>query len=190
MMALIDAARKAGDSLGGVVEIVASPVPPGLGSHIQWDRKLDAQIAQSMISIPSAKAVEIGSGISAAQLPGSAVHDEIFYDSDNRRFYRSTDRAGGIEGGISNGSEIRVRAYLKPIPTLRKPLKSIDVLSKESFEAAVERGDTCVVPAGGVVAEALLGIVLAGAFLEKFGGDCMKEVEANHANFLRLLDEY
>jgi chorismate synthase len=190
MIALIDATRKAGDSLGGVVEIVATSVPPGLGSHVQWDRRLDAQIAQSMMSIPSAKAVEIGNGTTAARLPGSAVHDEIFYDQKNRRFYRNTDRAGGIEGGISNGSEIRVKVYLKPIPTLRKPLKSVDVLSKESFEAAVERTDTCMVPAGGVVAEALLGIVLAGAFLEKFGGDSMKEVEANYANFLRLLDEY
>jgi chorismate synthase len=190
MIALIDATRKAGDSLGGVVEIVATSVPPGLGSHIQWDRKLDAQIAQSMMSIPSAKAVEIGSGISAARLPGSAVHDQISYDDRNRRFYRSTNRAGGIEGGISNGSEIRVKVYLKPIPTLRKPLKSVDVLSKKSLEAAVERADTCVAPAGGVVAEALLAIVLAGAFLEKFGGDSLKEVEANYANFLRLLDQY
>lgn len=190
MIALIDAAKKAGDSLGGVVEIVATSVPPGLGSHIQWDRKLDGLIAQSMMSIPSAKAVEIGNGMTASRLPGSAVHDEIFYDQGKRRFYRNTDRAGGIEGGISNGSEIRVQVYLKPIPTLRKPLRSVDVLSKESFEAAFERSDTCMVPAGGVVAEALLGIVLAGAFLEKFGGDSMKEVEANHANFVRLLDEY
>ncbi len=188
--AVIDATQKAGDSLGGVVEIVATDVPPGLGSHIQWDRKLDSQIAQSMMSIPSVKAVEIGSGMTAAGLPGSAVHDEIFYNPKNKRFYRNTNRAGGIEAGISNGSEIRVKLYLKPIPTLRKPLRSVDVLSKESFEATVERSDTCVVPAGGVVGEALLGIVLAGAFLDKFGGDSMKEVESNHANYLRLLDEY
>jgi chorismate synthase len=190
MIELIDVNRKAGDSLGGVIEIVATSVPPGLGSHIQWDRRLDAQIAQSMMSIPSAKAVEIGSGISIARLPGSAVHDEIFYDARNGRFYRNTNRAGGIEGGISNGSEIRVKVYLKPIPTLRKPLKSVDVLSKKSLEAAAERSDTCVVPAGGVVAEAMLGIALAGAFLEKFGGDSMEEVKANHASFVRLLDEY
>jgi chorismate synthase len=190
MIELIDATGKAGDSLGGVVEVVAASVPPGLGSHTQWDRRLSAQIAQSMMSIPSAKAVEIGSGIPAARLPGSAVHDEIFYGSGKKRFYRNTNRAGGIEGGISNGSEIRVKVYLKPIPTLRKPLQSVDVLSKESFEAAVERGDTCVVPAGGVVAEAMLGIVLAGAFLEKFGGDSIEEVKANYASFIRFLDEY
>jgi chorismate synthase len=190
MMALIDDAMKAGDSLGGIVEAVASRVPPGLGSHIQWDHKLDGLIAQAMMSIPSAKAVEIGTGIECAQSPGSSVHDSIFYDSGTKRFYRKTNRAGGVEGGISNGADIRVRIYLKPIPTLRKPLSSVDIRSKQAFEAAVERSDTCVVPAAGVIAEAMLGFVLAGAFLEKFGGDSMKEVEGNHTSFMRMLDKY
>ncbi len=190
MMALIDETKKAGDTLGGSAEVLASPVPPGLGSHIQWDRKLDGQLAQAMMSIPSVKAVEIGAGVACAAKPGSAVHDEIFYDSDAKRFFRRTNRAGGIEGGISNGSDIRVKVHLKPIPTLQKPLSSVDVLSKKPFEAVVERSDTCVVPAAGVIAEAMLGIVLANSFLEKFGGDSMKEIEGNYADFVHLLDEY
>lgn len=190
MIAFIDEIREAGDTVGGVVEAVASPVLPGLGSHIQWDRKLDGQIAQAMISIPSAKAVEIGYGAEGAKSLGSAVHDQIFYDSLIKRFYRKTNRAGGVEGGISNGSDIRVRIHFKPIPTLRKPLNSVDIHSKETFEAVVERSDTCVVPAAGVIAEAMLGIVLANAFLEKFGGDSIKEIERSFGNFTRLLDEY
>jgi len=190
MIALIDSAKEAGDTLGGIVEVIADGVPPGLGSHVQWDRRLDGQIAQAMVSIPSAKAAEIGSGVAGSQEFGSAVHDEIFYDDGSRRFFRKTNRAGGVEAGITNGSDVRVRVYLKPIPTLRKPLNSVDVESKERFEAAVERSDTCVVPAAAVVAEAMLGIVLAGAFLEKFGGDSIRETEANYANFRRLLDDY
>jgi chorismate synthase len=190
MKELIDQAKAAGDSLGGVVETVASPIPPGLGSHIQWDRRLDSRIAQAMMSIPSAKAVEIGDGIANAQSPGSSVHDEIFYDSQAKRFSHKTNRAGGIEGGISNGADIRVRVYLKPIPTLSKPLGSVDLRSKQTCEAAVERSDTCVVPAAGVIAEAMLAYVLASSFLEKFGGDSIKEIEGNYAHFMRLLDEY
>jgi chorismate synthase len=190
MKALIDEAKEYGDSLGGSVEVIACPVLPGLGSHIQWDRKLDGQIAQAMMSIPSVKAVEIGSGIAAAQSPGSMVHDEIFYDSHAKRFFRKTNRAGGVEGGISNGADIRVRVYLKPIPTLRAPLSSVDIISKQPSDAVVERSDTCVVPAAGVIAEAMLGVVLASAFLEKFGGDSIKEVEGNYANYFRLLQEY
>jgi chorismate synthase len=190
MIALIDEAKKAGDTLGGVIETVSAAVPAGLGSHIQWDRRLDGQIAQAMMSIPSAKAVEIGSGITGAGMFGSAVHDEIFYDSKSRRFFRNTNRAGGLEGGISNGSDIRVRVYLKPIPTLTKPLVSVDIQTKKAFEAAVERGDTCVVAAAGVIAESMLGIVLAGAFLDKFGGDSMQETQANFNNFIRMLDNY
>ena len=190
MIALIDETKKAGDTLGGSAEVLASPIPPGLGSHIQWDRKLDGQIAQAMMSIPSVKAVEIGAGIACAAKPGSAVHDEVFYDSEAKRFFRKSNRAGGIEGGISNGSDIRVLVHLKPIPTLRKALSSVDVQSKHPFEAVVERSDTCVVPAAGVIAEAMLGIVLANSFLEKFGGDSINEIERNYANFVRLLDEY
>ena len=190
MMSLIDETKKAGDTLGGCVELIAAPVPPGLGSHIQWDRKLDGQIAQAMMSIPSAKAVEIGNGVAAAGHPGSAVHDEIFYDAQAKRFFRKTNRAGGVEGGISNGADIRVRVHAKPIPTLRKPLASVDIRSKEPFEAVVERSDVCVIPAAGVIAEAMLGVVLANAFLEKFGGDSMTEIEGNYANFIRLLRQY
>jgi chorismate synthase len=190
MMAAIDRARSAGDTLGGVVEVVASGVPPGLGSHTQWDRKLDGQLAQALMSIPAAKAVEIGDGVSGARRPGSLVHDEIFYDSDGRRFERKTNRAGGVEAGITNGADVRVRVHMKPIPTLRKPLMSVDVRTKEPFEAAFERSDTCVVPAAGVIAEAMLSFVLARAFLEKFGGDSVVEMEANYHNYQSLLDRF
>jgi chorismate synthase len=190
MKAHIDKAKKAGDSLGGIVEVIAASVLPGLGSHVQWDRKLDGQIAQAMMSIPSVKAVEIGNAILGAQRFGSAVHDHIFYDETDKRFYRKTNQAGGIEGGISNGSDIRTRIYMKPIPTLTNPLISVDVISKKPSEAAVERSDTCVVPAGGVIAEAMLGIVLAKAFLDKFGGDSIKELQQNHSNYISLLDTY
>jgi chorismate synthase len=190
MMDLIDAARNSGDTLGGIVEIVAGPVPPGLGSHTQWDRKLDGQIAQAMMSIPSVKAVEIGCGVAGAQKPGSAVHDEILYESEEKRFFRRTNNAGGVEGGISNGADVRARIHIKPIPTLRRALGSIDILSKQASRAVVERSDICVVPAAGAIAEAMLAIVLTGAFLEKFGGDSMTEVEENYAGYLRMLDEF
>lgn len=190
MIALIDETRKAGDTLGGVVEVVAAAIPPGLGTHIQWDRRLDGLIAQALMSIPSAKAVEIGMGIEGAQFLGSKLHDPIFYNSDKKHFFHKTNRAGGIEGGISNGEELRVRVYLKPIPTLSNPLASADIRSKMPFEAAVERGDTCVIPAAGVIAEAMLGIVLATAFLEKFGGDSMIEIESNFQAYTKLLAEY
>jgi chorismate synthase len=190
MITLIDGAKKTGDTLGGILEVVAAAVPPGLGSHTQWDLRLDGRIAQAMMSIPAAKAVEIGTGVEGAQIPGTALHDEIFYSGQLKRFYRKTNRAGGIEGGITNGAEIRVRVYMKPIPTLRKPLMSVDAWTKEEFEAAFERSDTCVVPAAAVVSESMLAIVLAGAFREKFGGDSMKEIEANYRGYGQLLDEY
>ncbi len=190
MMEEIDKARSSGDTLGGVVEVVAASVPPGLGSHTQWDRKLDGALARALMSIPAAKAVELGTGIEAAAAFGSQVHDEIFYDHESRGFYRKTNRAGGIEAGITNGSDIRARVYMKPIPTLRKPLMSADLRSKEAFEAAFERSDTCVVPAAGVIAEAMIAFVLAGAFLEKFGGDSIGETEANHRNYCQMLRDY
>jgi chorismate synthase len=190
MMQLIDATKKAGDTLGGCAEIIAGPIPPGLGSHIQWDRRLDGLIAQAMMSIPSVKAVEIGQGLESAANPGSAVHDEIFYNARNKCFSRKTNRAGGVEGGISNGEDIRVQIYPKPIPTLGKPLASVDITTKEPFEAVVERSDVCVVPAAGVVAEAMLAIVLAGAFLEKFGGDSIPETEANLTSYLGMVESY
>ena len=190
MMAAIDAARESGDTLGGVLEAVAVSVPPGLGSHVQWDRKLDGRIAQAMMSIPAAKGVEIGSAVRGAGHPGSAVHDEIFYDDRKRRFYHETNRAGGVEGGISNGEDIRVRVHMKPIPTLRKPLRSVDLNTKQASEAAFERSDTCVLPAAGIVAESMLGFILADAFMEKFGGDSIWEMEGNYANYMHLLDEF
>jgi chorismate synthase len=190
MIALIDNAKDAGDTLGGIAEIVAISIPPGLGSHVQWDRRMDAEIAQAMMSIPAVKAVEIGNGIAAAQKPGSAVHDEIFYDAQKKRFYRNTNSAGGLEGGITNGEVIRIKIYIKPIPTLRQALHSVDIRSKDASKASVERSDVCVVPAAGVVAEAMLAIVLTNAFLDKFGGDSLEEVKTNYAGYQRLLNEY
>ncbi len=190
MMSLIDGAKKAGDSLGGVLEVVAGTIPPGLGSHTQWDCRLDGQLAQALMSIPAAKAVEIGSGIAAAGRLGSQVHDEIFYDPAEKQFFRKTNRAGGLEAGISNGADIRARVYMKPIPTLRKPLRSVDVRTKEPFEAAFERSDTCVVPAAAVIAEAMVAVILARASLEKFGGDSLHEVQSNYLNYMRSLKEY
>jgi chorismate synthase len=190
MICLIDAVKKEGDTVGGVFELLATGVPPGLGTHTQWDRRLDGRIAQAMMSIPAVKGVEIGTGVASAGRRGSEVHDAIHYDDKTRRFFRRTNRAGGIEGGISNGSDVRVRVYLKPIPTLRKPLMSVDVLSKEPFEAAFERSDTCVVPAASVIGEAVLAIVLAAALVEKTGGDSIVEMEANFAGYKKLLDTY
>jgi chorismate synthase len=142
------------------------------------------------MSIPAAKAVEIGDGVRGARSPGSRVHDEIFYDSESHHFRRETNRAGGIEAGITNGADVRVRVHMKPIPTLRKPLMSVDLLTKEPFEAAFERSDTCVVPAAGVIAEAMLAFVLARAFVEKFGGDSLGEMEANYRNYQSLLGAF
>jgi chorismate synthase len=190
MKARIDKATSEGDTLGGVLEAVGTSIPVGLGSCTQWDRRLDGLIAQAMMSIHAAKAVEIGSGIESASKPGSMAHDEIFYSAEKRRFFRKTNRSGGLEGGITNGSDLRIRVYMKPIPTLRNPLASVDIVSKEISEAAFERSDTCVVPAAAVVSEAMLGIALTDAFLKKFGGDSLKETEGNFANYQRLLDEF
>ena len=190
MIALIDAAAKEGDTVGGIAEIIAASVPPGLGSHTQWDVRLDGRLAQALMSIPAVKAVEIGEGISTAQQPGSAVHDEIFYDSGRRRFYRKTNRAGGLEAGMTNGSDLRARIFVKPIPTLRKPLISADLVTKQESPAAFERSDTCVVPTAGVIGEAMLAIILAESFLEKFAGDSMREVGANYENYRKLLHDF
>ena len=190
MIALIDEAGSNGDTLGGVVEIAAVGVPPGLGSHVQWDRRLDGRIAGAMMSIPSVKAVEIGDGVAGSRKPGSLVHDAIFYNAEERRFRHETNRAGGMEGGVSNGEDVRVRIYMKPIPTLRRPLASVDICSKQSFDAAVERGDVCAVPAGGVVGEATLALELCGAFLEKFGGDSINETAENYGRFMERVRNY
>jgi len=190
MIGLIDEAAEAGDTLGGVVEIAAAGIPPGLGSHVQWDRRLDGRLAGAMMSIPSVKAVEIGDGVAVSRKPGSQVHDAISYDAAARRFHHETNRAGGMEGGISNGEEVRLRIYLKPIPTLRRPLASVDICSKQVFDAAVERGDVCAVPAAGVVGEAMLALVLCDAFLEKFGGDSIDETSENYGRFWERVSKY
>ena len=193
MKKLIDRAKDEGDTVGGVVEVVVAGVPAGLGSHVQWDRKLDARLAMAVMSIQAIKGVEIGIGFESARNPGSRVHDEIYYESSRilqgeaTGFYRKTNNAGGIEGGISNGEDIVVRAAMKPIPTLYKPLRSVDIITKVPFEAAVERSDVCAVPAASVVAEAVVAIEIANAFLEKFGGDSVAEIGRNYASYLDYL---
>ncbi len=178
MVAEIDRAKKDGDSVGGVVEVVARGVPAGLGSYAHWDRKLDGRIAQALMSIPAVKAVAIGEGLAGGETPGSAFHDEIVWDASSG-ITRPTNRAGGLEGGVTNGQEVRALAVVKPIPTLLIALRSVDLATKEPRKASVERSDTCVVPAAGVVAEAMLALVLADALLEKAGGDSLDEVLAH-----------
>ncbi len=178
MMALIDDARREGESLGGSFEVGALGVPPGLGSHTAWDRKLDARISAALISIPAIKAVEIGDGFQAARLPGSEIHDQIYYHPESG-LYRQTNRAGGIEGGITNGETIRACAYMKPIPTLYKPLQSVNTRQWCEEKAQVERSDICAVPAAAVVGEAMLALILAEAFLDKFSGDSWYEIQAS-----------
>ncbi|WP_069650083.1 chorismate synthase [Caloranaerobacter ferrireducens] len=177
----IDKAKKVGDTLGGVFEIIATNIPIGLGSHVNWDRKLDGKIAQGMMSLQGIKGVEIGIGFRAAELFGSQVHDEIYYDD---RYKRYSNNAGGIEGGISNGSSIVVRAAMKPIPTLRKPLRSVDMKTKEEFEAQKERSDVCAVPSASIVAENILAWILANEIMIKFGGDSIEEVKDNYNRYI------
>jgi chorismate synthase len=190
MMTEVDTALKAGDTVGGVFEIVAHNIPVGLGSHAQWDEKLDGRLAQALMSVQAVKAVEIGSGILAAGSYGSEVQDEISYDQANHRFRRASNRAGGLEGGITNGEDVVIRGFLKPISTLRKPLGTANLVTKEPVQAAYERSDWCVVPAGGVAGEAMVALVLADAFLQKFGGDSLAETRRNFENYARQIDEY
>jgi chorismate synthase len=185
----IDRAKENGDSLGGIVEAVAHGVPVGLGSHVSWDQKLDASLTAAIMSIPAIKGVEIGAGFGVAQIPGSSLHDEILY-SPGKGFSRNSNNAGGIEGGISNGEEIVVRAAMKPIPTLRKPLRSVDIHTKEAVLASKERSDVCAVPAAGVVVEAMLSLVLADAIIEKFGGDSMDEILTNLRSYRESLAKW
>ena len=188
----VDKVLRTGDSVGGVFEVVAHNVPPGLGSYAQWDERLDALLAAAVMSLQAVKAGEIGSGIQAAFSPGSAVHDEIGYrrESGFAGFTRTRNNAGGIEGGVSNGQEIRVRGYLKPISTLRRPLKSVDFSTREPVKAAYERSDVCVVPAAGVAAEAMVALTLARCALEKFGGDSLRETKRNFQGYLEQLKKY
>jgi len=193
MKRMIDFAKSSGDTLGGVVEVHVVGVPPGLGSYVQWDRKLDARLAMALMSIQAIKGVEVGIGFETARLPGSQVHDEIFRDAARLNngaataYYRSTNNAGGIEGGMSNGETIVLRAAMKPIPTLYTPLRSVDMMTHEPFEAAVERSDTCAVPAALIVAEAVVAIELASQFLEKFGGDSVREIRRNYDGYLEQI---
>jgi chorismate synthase len=183
MVAAIDEARRAGDSLGGVFEVLAYGVPVGLGSHVQWDRRLDARLAAALASIQSVKAAGIGDGMRAAEVPGSRAHDEIVAGEGSTR--RLTDRAGGIEGGMSNGETIRVHAAMKPLSTLPRPLRTVDLDTGEAAEAITQRTDVCAVPSGAVVGEAMVAFVLADAVLEKFGGDSLPETSRNLDAFVR-----
>ncbi|WP_017728030.1 chorismate synthase [Halalkalibacterium ligniniphilum] len=178
MMNLIDEAKKNGDSIGGVVEVIVEGAPIGLGSHVHYDRKLDAKIAAAVMSINAFKGVEIGIGFEAASRPGSEVHDEILW-SEERGYYRKTNNLGGLEGGMTNGMPIVVRGVMKPIPTLYKPLQSVDIETKETFEASIERSDSCAVPAASVVAEAVVAWEVANALLETFGSDQVEAIAEN-----------
>ncbi len=185
----IDGAKEKGESLGGVFEVFAVGLPPGIGSHVQWDRRLDGRIAQALMSIQAIKGVEIGLGFEGATLPGSKVHDEIFYDG-NRGFYRTTNRAGGLEGGMTNGEPIVVRAAMKPIPTLYSPLRSVDIKTKEPFEASVERSDVCAVPAAAVVGEAMVAITLLSAVLEMFPSDTFDRLKRAWESYVEYVKNW
>ncbi|TDX45409.1 chorismate synthase [Orenia marismortui] len=186
MIEEIDQCKTEGNSLGGIFEIRTTALPIGLGSHVQWDRKLDARLTAALMSIQAIKGVEVGLGFEVGKRWGSKVHDEIFYED---RFYRKSNNAGGIEGGMSNGEPLVLRAAMKPIPTLYKPLSSIDLESKEEFKASVERSDVTAVPAASVVGEAVVAIELAKVFLEKFGGDSIEEIRINYENYLTMVRE-
>ena len=190
MKAEVDAALRAGNSVGGIFEVVAHNVPPGLGSHAQWDEKLDGRLARAVMSIQAVKAVEIGTGVASATSYGSEVQDPIAYSAQQHRFTRPSNHAGGLEGGITNGEDVVVRGYLKPISTLRRALGTADLKDKSAVEAAYERSDVCVVPAGGVVGEAMVALALADAFLEKFGGDSIEETRRNFHGYRRQLEEF
>jgi chorismate synthase len=177
MVAEINALRKANESLGGVFEVRAFGLVPGLGSHISWEERLDGRLAQAILSIQALKAVAIGDGVEVAGLPGSEAHDEIFYD-EHRGYYRETNHAGGVEGGMTNGDPVVVRGWMKPLPTLTKPLRSVDIETHEPAQALRERTDSCTVPAAGVVGEAMVAFVLADAYRRKFGGDHIDDVRA------------
>ena len=186
----VDVVHRAGNTVGGIFEIVAHNVVTGLGSHAQWDEKLDGRLAQAVMSIQAVKGVEIGAGIAAATSYGSEVMDEIGYDAAAKKFTRPSNRAGGLEGGITNGQDVIVRGYLKPISTLRSPLGTVDMVTKQPISAAYERSDVCVVPAGGVAGEAMVSLVLAQAMVEKFGGDSLGEMRRNFDGYLQQLKEF
>ncbi|TCS84147.1 chorismate synthase [Tepidibacillus fermentans] len=185
----IDQAKAQGDTVGGIVEVIVFGLPIGLGSHVQWDRKLDGRLGQAILSIQAFKGVEIGMGFEVADHYGSEVHDEILWDQE-KGYHRATNRAGGIEGGMTNGEPLIVRGAMKPIPTLYKPLRSVDIDSKQSFEASIERSDACAVPAASIVAEHVVAWEIANAFFEKFSGDSYVEIEQQVKNYLHLVENY
>ena len=180
MISFIDAAKEAGDTVGGAFEVIATGVPAGLGSYVQWDRKLDGRLGQAMLCIHAIKAVGIGIGPEVAVRPGSRVHDEILPPGSTDAPVRPTNNAGGLEGGVTNGQEVRVTGFMKPIATLMKPLRSVDLNTMSEAPAAIERSDVCAVPAAAVVGEAMVAFVLADAFLEKFGGDSIDEIQRHY----------
>jgi chorismate synthase len=196
MKAEVDQALRTGDSVGGIFEVIGHHLPPGLGTYANWDERLDAQLAAAVMSLQAIKAVEIGRGVNAAVSFGSQVHDPIGYSADKAnndhftRFTRAHNNAGGIEGGISNGEDLVVRGYLKPISTLRRPLESVDFATREPVKAAYERSDVCVVPAAGVAGEAMVALTLARAALEKFGGDSVMEFERNYKSYCKQIAEF
>lgn len=190
MCALIDTAKKQGDTVGGVFEVIFTGLPIGLGSHVQWDRKLDARMAATMLSIQAIKGVEFGMGFGVGETLGSKVHDEIFYDAGKKQFFRKRNNAGGLEGGMTNGSDLIIRGAMKPISTLYTPLQSVNIDSKQAFEASVERSDTCAVPAACVIAENVLCYDIAFALLEKFGGDSVAECVRNFQAYQNEVNRY
>ena len=186
----IDECKRAGDTLGGVVETVVTGLPPGLGSHAHWDRKLDGRLAHALMSVQAAKGVEIGLGFETARRPGSMVHDEIYFDEAANRFVRRTNNAGGTEGGMSSGEPLVVRTAFKPLSTLMSPLHSVDIDTKDDAKAAIERSDVVAVPAAAVIAEAVVAFVVAEAFLEKFGGDSLVEIRRNLDGYLEQVRRF
>ena len=189
MCKAIDSASAAGDTLGGVFEVLVKGVPPGLGSYVQWDKRLDANLAMAIMSIQAIKGVGLGMGFGVAKVKGSMAHDEIFFDK-KKGFYRKTNNAGGIEGGMTNGEDIVIQAAMKPISTLKKPLASVNIKTKKAILATVERSDVCAVPAAGVIGEAVTAIVIANAMIEKFGGDSILEMLRNYKGYLGQVKKF
>jgi chorismate synthase len=190
IIAEIDECKKTGDTLGGVVEVVATGLPVGLGSHVQWDRKLDGRLAHVLLSLQAVKGVELGLGFRAAATRGSALHDEIAYDPVARRFIRHSNNSGGTEGGMSTGEPLRVRVAFKPLSTLMRPLRSADIRTKAESVGNTERSDVCAIPAAAVIAEAVVAFELANAFLEKFGGDSRTEIARNYEGYLEQVRNF
>jgi chorismate synthase len=190
IIAEIDECKKSGDTLGGIVEVVATGLPTGLGSHVQWDRKLDGRIGHALMSLQAVKGVEFGMGFGAARVRGSQLHDEIGYDSTERRFTRHSNNSGGTEGGMTTGEPLRVRVAFKPLSTLMRPLRSADIRTKAEAAGTIERSDVCAIPAAAVIAEAVVAYEVASAFLEKFGGDSLAEITRNYTGYLEQVRNY